>query len=59
MHMGLKDWLIGWCLKNIRVPTKRLIELLDEMDSDRDGYIDIPEFVRAVKAGWDYVRKAR
>lgn len=57
INMGLKDALIAWTFKNARIPTPVLKQCLDEADRNDDEYIDLAEFVQALKDAWEYVSK--
>jgi len=41
--------IIEWLYRNVRVPKDSVVEVLDGMDADRDGYISLGELVQAVK----------
>ena len=47
--MGLKDLIIGFLLDGIKVPKALLVEHIDEIDADHDGYISMREV-------WDVVK---
>lgn len=48
--MGIKEFLIGWIFKNIKVKNEDLINLIDYCDSDKDGFINVGEFVNVLKS---------
>lgn len=41
---------VQWLYKNVRVPKDGVVELLEKLDEDDDGYITVGEAIRAIKA---------
>lgn len=56
INMGFKDALIAWIFKNARIPTPVLKDVIDQADRNNDEYIDLAEFVQALKDAWDHVK---
>lgn len=48
--MGIKEFLIEWIFKNVKVKTEDLVNILDNCDTDRDGFISVGEFVNVLKS---------
>lgn len=41
---------VEWLYANVRIPKDGLVNMLDKMDADSDGYITVGEAIRAIKA---------
>lgn len=41
--------MIEWLYRNVRVPKDAVTEAIDGLDEDRDGYISLGEFIKAIK----------
>lgn len=50
--MGIKDVIVSWLLRNVRIPKTEIVRIAENMDGDQDGYVDLGELVRSVKAVW-------
>ena len=48
-----------WLSKKIKINKKDLIEIVDQMDKDKDGYISISELVIEVKRWWKQNKESR
>lgn len=47
--MGIKDAIVSWLLDNVRVPSAVLVDVINEIDTDKDGYISLREVYVRVK----------
>lgn len=47
--MGIKDAIVDWLLDNVRVPSAVLVDVINEIDTDEDGYISLREVYDRVK----------
>lgn len=47
--MGIKDAIIDWLLDNVRVPSSHLVEIIETIDTDEDGYLSLREVYDHVK----------
>lgn len=47
--MGIKDAIVEWLLDNVRVPSAVLVDVINEIDADKDGYISLREVYARVK----------
>jgi Ca2+-binding EF-hand superfamily protein len=46
--MSFTDKVIKWIFKNVKIKKEALISIVEDFDIDRDGYIDIGEFVQGL-----------
>lgn len=44
--------IMTWLSKKVKINKQDLIEIVDQMDKDKDGYISISELVIEVKRWW-------
>jgi len=54
--MSIKEFIINWMFKNVRISTLRLKAIVDNSDTNHDGYIDVAEFVNTVR---EYVKEVK
>lgn len=48
--MGLRDAIVKWALKGVRVDKSVLVDSIDTADADQDGYIDLGELITAIRS---------
>lgn len=41
--------IVEWLLKNVRIPKDSAVEVLNKLDTDKDGYISLGEIVAKLK----------
>lgn len=51
--------ILTWLSKKIKINKQDLIEIVDQMDKDKDGYISISELIIEVKRWWKQNRESR
>lgn len=44
--------IITWLSRKIKINKQDLIEIVDQMDKDKDGYISVSELIIEVKGWW-------
>ena len=49
MDMGLADAIIRWLLKSIRVRPEDLERYARQLDTDKDGWVDLSELVEFIR----------
>lgn len=42
--------ILEWLLKYVRIPKDALVEALEEVDVDKDGFISLGELIKAVRS---------
>ena len=50
--------IMTWLSRKTKINKKDLIEIVDQMDKDKDGYISISELVIEVKRWWKQNRES-
>ena len=48
-----------WLSKKVKINKQDLIEIVNQLDEDKDGYISISELVIEVKRWWKQNRESR
>ena len=51
--------ILTWLSRKIKINKQDLIEIVDQMDKDKDGYISISELVIEVKRWWKQNKESR
>ena len=51
--------IMTWLSKKVKINKKDLIEIVDQMDKDKDGYISVSELIIEVKRWWKQNRESR
>ncbi len=51
--------IMTWLSKKVKINKQDLIEIVDQMDKDKDGYISISELVIEVKRWWKQNKESR
>lgn len=44
--------ILAWLSQKVKINKQDLIEIVDQMDKDKDGYISISELIIEVKRWW-------
>lgn len=44
--------ILAWLSKKVKINKQDLIEIVDQMDKDKDGYISVSELIIEVKRWW-------
>ena len=44
--------ILTWLSRKIKINKQDLIEIVDQMDKDKDGYISVSELIIEVKRWW-------
>lgn len=47
--MTIKDTILNWIFKNMKIRKVTVINILDSLDADSDGFIEVDELVTAIK----------
>lgn len=47
--MSIKDAILSWVFRNMKIRKFAVINILDSLDADSDGYIEADELVTAIK----------
>ena len=48
-----------WLSKKVKINKQDLIEIVDQMDKDKDGYISVSELIIEVKRWWKQNKESR
>ena len=51
--------IMTWLSKKVKINKQDLIEIVDQMDKDKDGYISVSELVIEVKRWWKQNKESR
>ena len=51
--------IMTWLSKKVKINKKDLIEIVDQMDKDKNGYISVSELIIEVKRWWKQNRESR
>ena len=51
--------IMTWLSKKVKINKQDLIEIVDQMDKDKDGYISVSELMIEVKRWWKQNRESR
>ena len=50
--------IMTWLSKKVKINKQDLIEIVNQMDKDKDGYISVSELVTEVKRWWKQNRES-
>lgn len=51
--------ILTWLSKKVKINKRDLIEIVDQMDKDKDGYISVSELLHEVKRWWKQNMESR
>ena len=51
--------IMTWLSKKVKINKQDLIEIVDQMDKDKDGYISVSELIIEVKRWWKQNKESR
>lgn len=46
---GGVSWLTAWACRNVKISVEHLKRYIDDLDTNKDGYIDLGEMLRLVR----------